>query len=591
VTSTLLVGVNTSEIERKLAAIFAADVQGYSRLMGIDEVGTLRTLTAYREIIDALIAQDRGRIFNTAGDSITAEFPSVVDAVQCAVEVQRAVGEENGKRSPEQQMHFRIGVHVGDVLVKGDNLFGDGVNIAARLEALAEPGGICVSGSVRDYVGKKLPVVFTDCGEQAVKNIAEPVRAYRINTVKAAEDRPSLPLPDKPSIAVLPFTNISGDPEQEYFADGMVEEIITALSRVKWFFVIARNSSFTFKGRAVDIKQVGRELGVRYVLEGSVRKAGNQVRITGQLIDATTCRHVWADRFEGGIEDVFDLQDRITESVVGVIEPNVLLAEIGRAKAKPTGILDAYDLYLRSLPFRYSGTREGTEEAMGLLLRAIAIDPQYAVATAGAALCHCVCVLQRWEERGSEGAIEGVRLAREALAANPEDTPTLSQAGYALSYLAHDHDAGLAAIDRALQANPNSAESLHWSGWIRCYIGAPHSAIEHFRRAIRLSPLDANIPWIDHGLSFAYLMLGEYGEALSWATKAVALMPAWEASHRGVVASLALLGRLDEARAAACRLRDIAPTLRLGAVGRASAYPAWFLERYLGALRQAGIPE
>jgi adenylate cyclase len=200
-------------------------------------------------------------------------------------------------------------------------------------------------------------------------------------------------------------------------------------------------------------------------------------------------------------------------------------------------------------------------------------------------------VLQRWEERGSEGAIEGVRLAREALAANPEDTPTLSQAGYALSYLAHDHDAGLAAIDRALQANPNSAESLHWSGWIRCYIGAPHSAIEHFRRAIRLSPLDANIPWIDHGLSFAYLMLGEYGEALSWATKAVALMPAWEASHRGVVASLALLGRLDEARAAACRLRDIAPTLRLGAVGRASAYPAWFLERYLGALRQAGIPE
>jgi adenylate cyclase len=360
---------------------------------------------------------------------------------------------------------------------------------------------------------------------------------------------------------------------------------------VKWFIVIARNSSFTYKGRAVDVRQVGRELGVRYVLEGGARKAGNRVRITGQLIEASNGRHVWADRFDGGIEDVFELQDRITESVVGVIEPNVLLAEIGRARAKPTESLDAYDLYLRSLPFRYSGTREGTKEGMALLLRAIAIDPQYAVAKAGVALCHALCVLQRWEEPGSEGAIEGVHLARDALAANPEDTPTLSQAGYALSYLAHDHDAGLAAIDRALQVNPNSAETLHWSGWIRCYIGDPHSAIDHFRRAIRLSPLDPNIPWIDHGLSFAYLMLGEYGEALSWAQKAVALMPAWEGTHRGLVTSLALLGRLDEASAAACRLREIAPTLRLGAVGRASAYPAWFLERYLGALRQAGIPE
>jgi adenylate cyclase len=588
-------------VTRKLAAILAADVAGYSRLMGADEEGTLDRLKAHRrELIDPKITEHHGRIVKTTGDGMLVEFASPVEAVRCAVEVQQRMSERNASEPSERRITFRVGVNLGDIIVEGDDIHGDGVNIAARLEALAEPGTVYISGTAYDQVRDKLAHDFEDRGEQSLKNIARPVRVYRLGaepagyatpgaTGKAA--RPALALPDKPSIAVLPFQNMSGDPEQEYFADGIVDEITTALSRVKWFIVIARNSSFTYKGRAVDIKQVGRELGVRYVLEGGVRKAGNRLRISGQLIEASTGRHVWADRFDGGIEDVFDLQDRITESVVGVIEPNVLLAEIGRARAKPTENLDAYDLYLRSLPFRYSGTREGTKEGMALLLRAIAIDPQYAVAKAGAALCHALCVLQCWEERGGEGAIEGVRLAREALAANPEDTPTLSQAGYALSYLAHDHDAGLAAIDRALQANPNSAETLHWSGWIRCYIGAPRSAIEHFRRAIRLSPLDPNIPWIDHGLSFAYLMLGEYGEALSWALKAVALMPAWEGSHRGLITSLALLGRLDEARAAACRLREIAPTLRLGAVGRASAYPAWFLERYLGALRQAGIPE
>jgi TolB-like protein/class 3 adenylate cyclase len=348
-----VLGTTTSEIERKLAAIFAADVQGYSRLMGIDEVGTLRTLTAYREIIDALIAQDRGRIFNTAGDSVLAEFPSVVDAVQCAVDVQRAIAEENTKRLPDQQMRFRIGVHVGDVLMQGDNLFGDGVNIAARLETLAEPGGICVSASVRDYVGKKLPVVFTDCGEQAVKNIAEPVRVYQVGASATvpigANERPPLPLPDKPSIAVLPFTNMSGDPEQDYFADGIVEDIITALSRVHWLFVIARNSSFTIKGNAVDVKRVGRELGVRYVLEGSVRKASNRVRITGPLIDATSGAHLWADHFDGALDDIFDLQDQVTASVVGTIEPKLRHVEMERARRKPTESLDAYDLYLRAL--------------------------------------------------------------------------------------------------------------------------------------------------------------------------------------------------------------------------------------------------
>ena len=339
-------------VERKLAAIFAADVEGYSRLMGRDEVGTLRTLTAYRVIIDRLIASHRGRIFSTAGDSLVADFASAVDAVQCAIEVQDAIAKENADRPPDEQMRFRIGVHVGDIMVQGDNLFGDAVNVAARLECLAEPGGICISGAVRDHIGTNLSVGLADLGPQRVKNITQPIRAYRISketspTISALGSL--LPLPDKPSIAVLPFQNMSGDPEQGYFADGMVEEIITALSRIRWLFVIARNSSFTFKGQTVDVKQVGRELGVRYVLEGSVRKASGRVRITAQLIDAQNGTHLWADRFDGSLEDVFDLQERVAVNVAGIIEPALQVAEMRRSAARATIDLTAYDLYLRAV--------------------------------------------------------------------------------------------------------------------------------------------------------------------------------------------------------------------------------------------------
>jgi len=327
--------VEAHSVERKLAAIFAADVAGYSALMGRDEVGTLRTLTAYRVIIDRLIASHRGRIFNTAGDSLVADFASAVDAVQCAVEVQEALAKENADRPAGEQMRFRIGVHVGDILVQGDSLFGDTVNIAARLEALAEPGGICVSGAVQDHIGTKLSVGFIDLGLRQVKNIAQAIRAYQVGNATSPSETPvedtSLPLPDKPSIAVLPFQTMSGDPEQEYFADGMVEEITTALSRIRWLFVVARNSSFTYKGQQVDVKQVGQELGVRYVLEGSVRKAGNRVRITAQLIDTVTDAHLWADRFDSSLEDVFELQDKVAISVAGVIEPTLLVAEIRRS--------------------------------------------------------------------------------------------------------------------------------------------------------------------------------------------------------------------------------------------------------------------
>ena len=320
-------------VERKLAAIFAADVEGYSRLMGRDELGTLRALTAYRVIIDRLITSHRGRIFNTAGDSLVAAFASAVDAVQCAVAVQDAIAKENADRPADEEMRFRIGIHVGDIMVQGDNLFGDAVNVAARPEALAEPGAICVSGTVCDQIGTKLPIDFTDLGEQQVKNIAQPIRAFQIGgSTQPPAVNAALPLPDKPSIAVLPFANMSGDPEQEYFADGMVEEIITALSRIRWLFVIARNSTFTYKGQAIDVKRVGRELGVRYVLQGSVRKGGGRVRITAQLIDAQSGAHLWADRFDGSLEDVFDLQDKVAISVAGVIEPTLRQAEIDRAR-------------------------------------------------------------------------------------------------------------------------------------------------------------------------------------------------------------------------------------------------------------------
>jgi adenylate cyclase len=336
-------------VERKLAAIFAADVEGYSRLMGRDEVGTLRTLTAYRVIIDRLIAFHRGRIFNTAGDSLVADFTSAVAAVQCAFAVQDAISKENADRPAGEQMRLRIGIHVGDIMVQGDNLFGDGVNIAARLEALAEPGGICVSRAVRDHIGTKLPIGFIDLGPQVVKNIAQPIRAFRIRGETSPIDTTGpatpLPLPDKPSVAVLPFTNMSADPEQEFLADGIAEDVITALSRYPSLFVIARNSCFTYKGRAVDVKQVGRELGVRYVLEGSLRKSGNRIRVTAQLVEAETGRHVWAERYDRDLVDIFAVQDEISGAVAIAIAPAIAEAELHRAMRKPPQSLDAWAAY------------------------------------------------------------------------------------------------------------------------------------------------------------------------------------------------------------------------------------------------------
>src|SRR4051812_20878386 len=401
--------------------------------MARDEIGTLARLKSCRVVIDKLIASHRGRIFNTAGDSVVADFASTVDAVQCAIAVQTAIAGENSDRAADELMQFRIGVHVGDVMVDGANLLGDGVNIAARLEALAEPGAICVSAAARDHVGNKLPLAFHDLGDQRVKNIAQAIRVYRVQMEKpTAQSAVALPLPDKPSIAVLPFQNISGDPEQEYFADGMVEEIITALSRIHWLFVIARNSTFTYKGQTIDVKRVGRELGVRYVLEGSVRKGGNRVRITAQLIDTMTGAHLWADRFDGSLEDVFELQDKVAVSVAGVIEPALQAAETARSASRPTNDLTAYDLYLRAYAMVWSSARQ-TPEALRLMEQAIARDPSYGPALAGAALCCYRLVTDGRSDNSAADRLKGTDFARRALEVAGDDPGILTTSALPLA--------------------------------------------------------------------------------------------------------------------------------------------------------------
>jgi adenylate cyclase len=548
--------VPVQPVERKLAAIFAADIAGYSRLMAGDEVGTLARLKACRVIVDGLIASHRGRIFNTAGDSVVADFASAVDAVQCAVAVQGAIAAENARRTAGEPMQFRIGLHVGDVMVDGDNLLGDGVNITARLEALAEPGAIYVSAVVRDQVGNKLPIAFDNLGDHQVKNIAQAIRVYRVKAEEsAAPPVAALPLPDKPSIAVLPFQNMSGDPEQEYFVDGMVEEIITALSRIRWLFVIARNSSFTYKGQTIDVKQVGRELGVRYVLEGSVRKAGNRVRITGQLIDAETGTHLWADRFDGSLEDVFDLQDKVASSVAGVIEPALQAAETARAASRPTNDMTAYDLYLRGYAMVLSSARQAPE-ALRLMEQAIERDPHYGPALAWAAQC-CQRLLadDRSEDREAD-ALKGADFARCALEVAGDEPGVLANAAFALAYLGEDIGAMMALIDRALTLNPNFARGWYISGVLRLMAGQPDIAIEHHEASLRLSPR-ARVGMSLFSIGQAQFLSRRFDEAVPKLLLGIQENPSFPEPHRVLAACYAHMGRLDEAREVVKQLRTV----------------------------------
>jgi adenylate cyclase len=545
---------------RRLAAILAADVAGYSRLMGVDEEGTLERLKALRrDLLDPKIAEHHGRIVKTTGDGLLAEFASVVDAVRCAVEVQQAMPERNTSVPADNRIELRIGINLGDVIVEGDDLYGDGVNIAARIEALADAGGVFVTNTVHEQVRDRLPFVFEDLGEQQVKNITRPVRVYRVRDLgsaasPSAPEQPALPLPDKPSIAVLPFANLSGDPEQEYFADGMVEEIITALSRIRWLFVIARNSSFTYKGQAVDVKQVGRELGVRYVLEGSVRKAGNRVRITGQLIDAVTGAHLWADRFDGLLEDVFELQDKVASSVAGVIEPALQAAETARSAARPTHDLTAYDLYLRAYAMVSSSAR--VPEALRLVEQAIARDPHYRPALACAALC---CFLLLNDDRSEDPAadrLKGADFARRALEVADDDPVVLVEAARALAYFGEDIGAMMALVDRALALNPNFARGWFISGVLRMDAGRPDIAIEHFEASLRLNPR-AHIGLVAIGI--AHLISRRFDEAVPKLLLAIHENPTSPQAYRVLASCYAHMGRLEDAREIVERLRAFTP--------------------------------
>jgi TolB-like protein/DNA-binding winged helix-turn-helix (wHTH) protein len=518
---------------RKLAAIFAADVAGYSRLMGQDEVGTLRRLTACRAILDERIAAYRGRIFGSAGDSVVADFASAVDAVHCAVAVQEALADE-------EQMRFRIGVHVGDVIVQGDNLFGDGVNIAARLEALAEPGGVCISGTVCDQIGTKLPLAFTDLGEQQVKNISQPVHVYRVvagRATQAAEAPAAAPLlPNKPSIAVLPFQNLSGDPEQEYFADGMVEEITTALSKVRWFFVIARNSSSTYRARAVDVKQVARELGVRYVLEGSVRKVGNRVRISAQLIDAVTGNHVWAERYDRELADIFAMQDEITERVVAAIEPQLYAAEHFRSRRKPPESLDAWECVVRALSSIGQDTRAGLAAAEALCRRAIAIASDYGQAHS---LLAWILVRRTSRSGGELRTVlpEASAEARMALDLDEQD-PWAHMAQGVVLWRMRRHGEAERAFRRALELNPNFALAHAYLGLPLGAQGAHEEAAECAQHALRLSPSDLLVG-IQASLAMAQARFasGHYADCIVWARLTIERSPKFQPAHFMLIAA------------------------------------------------------
>ena len=554
--------MSEARVERRLAAVLAADVAGYSRLMGADEVGTLAALKALRrEIVDPAIAASKGRIVKTTGDGMLVEFASIVDAVDCAMAVQVKMTERD--RSPN--ITFRMGINVGDIIIDGGDIFGEGVNVAARVENECEPGAVYLSDDAYRQVRGKTSFVFDDLGERQLKNIDRPVRIYAVrcsadsksSTSAFAHSNRPLPLPDKPSIAVLPFQNMSDDPEQEYFADGMVEEITTALSRIKWLFVIARNSSFTYKGRTVDVKQVGRELGVRYVLEGSVRKAGNRVRITGQLIDAITGAHLWAEHFDGFLENVFELQDSVAISVCGVIEPALQAAEIRRSENRPTNDLAAYDLYLRSLALTFAWERSSVIRAIDLLEQAIQRDPQYGPALALEAMCYQNLHINGWSKAEDADCRLSVDLARRALRVAGDDPIVLSTAAHALGYFEENINPAIALIERALELNPSSATSWYRSGTLRLWAGQPELAIQHFETSLRLNPRRSG-PGL-FGIGLGHFFARRFDKAAELLLQSMQETPNWAPTYRFLASCYAHMDRLDDGRKMVERLRSITP--------------------------------
>jgi TolB-like protein/class 3 adenylate cyclase len=585
-------------VDRRLAAILAGDIAGYSQLMGAEEEGTLRQLKAHRkELVDPKITEHRGRIVKTTGDGMLVEFVSVVDAVRCAVDIQRGMADRNTGVSAQSRIQFRIGINVGDIISDDNDIYGDGVNVAARLEGLAEPGGIMVSRNVYDQVRDKLSFGFEDMGEQTVKNIARPIGVHRVSLVEnaapvivnsaAATSKTEPSTADRPSIAVLPFANMSGDPEQEYFADGISEDLITGLSKLRWFFVIARNSSFTYKGKAVDIKRVARELGVRYVLEGSVRKGGNRVRITAQLIDAATNNHIWADRYDGEMADVFELQDEITKKVVSAIEPKLLEAEAMRSQTRSAEDLGAWDLVMHANSLLWKQTKADSEAAIAMLTKATERYPDYAPAHSMLAFALVFRAIPGGV-RGSSDMKNAVAIATKAAELDDNDPWAHLALGYA-GFLMRRTEHAVAEFQRALEINPNFAAAYGYLGSALAFDGRSDEAIRHAEQALRMSPHDPQNAIFNVGLAAAHYLAGRYSEAIGCARKAVQQRSGWAPAYRIYCASLAQAGQAEEARAALDRLRELQPDISIEWIERNIPYTPGPMAKFIEGIRKAGL--
>lgn len=579
-------------VRQRLAAILAADVAGYSRLMGEAEEETLAALDHSRAIFREQVESYHGRVVDMAGDSVLATFDTAAGAVAAAMAVQESLVAMEADIPEERQMRFRIGVHLGDVMEKEDGtVYGDGVNIAARLQGLAEAGGITVSDAVQSAVRGRIGANFADQGEQQVKNIVHTVHAYRLVKVPHRDPGPALAQgsapAEKPSIAVLPFSNMSGDPEQEYFADGISEDIITGLSKLRWFFVIARNSSFGYKGKAVDVKRVARDLGVRYVLEGSVRKGGHRVRITAQLVDASTGNHLWADRYDGDLTDIFDLQDQITMKVVAAIEPRLLEAEGIRSQNRSCEDLGAWDMVMQANSLFWRMTKSEGEMAISVLRQAVERYPGYGPAHSMLAFVLLVCGYLGWEVSDAEAA-QAAMLASRAAELDDGDPWAHLALGF-LAFIMRRTEESTAECQRAIELNPNFAAAHGYLGWALAFDGRSEDAIAHLDRAILMSPQDPQNAVFMTGLAAAHYLAGRFGEAVAWARKALQQRAGFTAGHRIYVASLAQAGQRDEAREALARLQELHPDVSIAWLERHVPYTPASMAKFLEGMRKAGL--
>jgi adenylate cyclase len=590
----------SERVQRRLAAVMAADIAGYSRLMGYDEERTLAQLKTFRKtLVDPAIATHRGRIVKTTGDGMLVEFASAVDAARCAIEIQRQMADRNRGVPPELRIEFRIGIHVGDIIIDDDDIFGDGVNIAARLEGIAEPGGVCISDDAYRQIRGKIDISFENIGKQTLKNIAEPMEAWQIRLVGeaaaaagpvASSKTQDLTLPDKPSIVVLPFDNMSAEPGQDYLADGIVEAITAALSCIRSFFVIARSSAFTYKGRATNARDVGKELGVAYLLEGSVQKAGNRLRIIVQLIETEGGAHVWSSRFDGAIEEFFDLEDRITEQVAGALQPSIRIAEIERSRRKRPQDLGCYDYTMRALPHVWALEKDESAKALELLEQALAIDPDYPLALSLAGWCHAQRSVYNWADDIAVSQAMARSLAERAAEMSGDDSVILAVLG-AVHTFVRNYGTARVLLERAVALDPNAAWAWSRLGWLEAYSDQPRKAIGNFERALRLSPIDPMNFNNYVGIASAHEVAQEYDQAAAFYRRALEERPNAGWIYRNLVSSLSAAGRVEEAKQAFAELMRYYPDLTIAKYKQAMVFSPAVLDRMAEQLRKLGLPE